>query len=70
MPLLKWFRNELSSDINNKWLNEEQMADQGVFNINEVIRIKKKLQSSDPGDVQYDIWKLIVFQNWYNKYFG
>ena len=70
MPLLKWFRNELSSDINNKWLNEEQMADQGVFNIDEVRRIKKKLQSSDPGDVQYDIWKLIVFQNWYNKYFG
>lgn len=70
VPLLKWFRNELSSDINNKWLNEEQMADQGVFNIDEVRRIKKKLQSSDPGDVQYDIWKLIVFQNWYNKYFG
>lgn len=70
VPLLKWFRNELKSKIDNHWLNPEQIAAQGIFNVKEIDRIKKQLMSNNPGDVQYDIWKLIVFQNWYNKYFG
>ena len=68
VPLLKWFRNDLNDRINNEWLNSDHISDQGIFDSESVDMLKKQLFKKDPGDVQLDIWKMIVFQHWYKKY--
>jgi asparagine synthase (glutamine-hydrolysing) len=70
VPLLKWFRNELFSLINDDLLNDDFVADQNIFNISETKKLKTRLQSNNPGDVHAQIWGLIVFQYWWKKYFN
>jgi len=67
VPLLTWFRTELKSTID-ELLDENYLEAQKLINPAEVIRLKLKLASSDPGDSVARIWALIVFQNWYKKY--
>lgn len=69
VPLLKWFRNELWEMIDKDLLSESFVKEQGVFNYEEILRLKKKIFSSVPEDSAAKIWALIVFQNWWKKYF-
>jgi len=69
VPLLKWFRNEMRSTIENDLLRDSFIKEQGIFDVKEVRKLKKKLFSSNPGDVHARIWGLIVFQHWWKKYF-
>jgi asparagine synthase (glutamine-hydrolysing) len=68
VPLLKWFRNEMRSLINDDLLSEEFITQQGVFEYIEIDKLKRQLFSSNPGDVHARIWGLIVFQWWWKKY--
>lgn len=70
VPLLSWFNNELKSVITEKLLNEEFIREQGLFNVQEVQRMKTKLFSRHPGEMAGRIWALLVFQHWYKKYFA
>ena len=70
VPLLKWFRSELKSMITDDLLSDEFIIDQGLFDLNEIKTIKRKLFSNDPGEVHARIWGLIVFQSWWKKYFA
>jgi asparagine synthase (glutamine-hydrolysing) len=70
VPLLKWFRTALKDKIELDYLNDEFVAAQGIFDVQEVKKLKEQLLSSNPGDVHARIWGLIVFQHWYKKYFG
>ncbi len=70
VPLLKWFRNELKSLIENDLLNDSFIEQQGIFDVNEIKRIKAKLYSNNPEDAHAQIWALIVFQYWWKKYFS
>jgi len=70
VPLLKWFRNELFSLINDDLLNDDFIAGQNIFRISETKKLKTRLQSNNPGDVHAQIWGLIVFQYWWKKYFN
>lgn len=69
VPMLKWLRNELKPLINDELLSQKNVEDQGIFFYPEVDRLKKQLYSSNPGDVHARIWGLVVFQNWYKRYF-
>jgi asparagine synthase (glutamine-hydrolysing) len=69
VPLLKWFRNELSSLINDDLLSDKFIAEQNIFNLNFIQQLKKQLHSNNPGDAAANIWALIVFQWWWKKYF-
>ena len=69
VPLLKWFRKELRAKIENDWLNDVFIADQKIFNVLEVQQLKKQLWSNNPGDAAATVWAIIVFQNWWKKYF-
>jgi asparagine synthase (glutamine-hydrolysing) len=60
----KGFEVPLVDDLLSKKFIEEQ----GIFNYTEIEKLKKKLFSSNPGDVHARIWGLIVFQNWWKKY--
>ena len=70
VPLLKWFRNELKSLIEDDLLNDAFVEQQGIFDVNEIKSIKTKLYSNNPEDAHAQIWALIVFQYWWKKYFN
>lgn len=69
VPLLNWFRKELKDDLERMIFNRERIEAQGIFDYNEITRIKKKLNSYNPGDIHILAWSLYVFQNWYDRYF-
>lgn len=68
VPLLKWFRTDLKNLIEKELLSEDFIIEQGVFNYNEILKIKKHLFSSNPDESVARIYGLIVFQYWYKKY--
>ncbi|TRX56157.1 asparagine synthase (glutamine-hydrolyzing) [Fulvivirga sp. M361] len=70
VPILKWFREEMSWMIKNDLLADEFIKDQGIFDVKETRQLKRKLFSSNPGDVHARIWGLIVFQSWWKKTIG
>ncbi|MFL5763426.1 MAG: asparagine synthase (glutamine-hydrolyzing) [Bacteroidia bacterium] len=67
VPLLKWFRTDLRSMITEELLSEEFIRQQGLFNPDEVKKIKSQLFSHDPNDAVEKVWALIVFQYWWKK---
>jgi asparagine synthase (glutamine-hydrolysing) len=67
VPLLKWFRKELRPMIEENLLQDGFVEEQGVFDIDEIRKLKKQLFSNNPGDVHARIWGLIVFQNWWKR---
>jgi asparagine synthase (glutamine-hydrolysing) len=69
VPLLKWFRNELKSLIEDDLLNDKFIAEQNIFNLPYIQQLKQQLNSNNPGDAAANIWALIVFQWWWKKYF-
>lgn len=70
VPLLKWFRKEMKGKIVDDLLADHFIGQQGVFDVKAIRKLKKKLFSSNPGDVHAQIWGLIVFQSWWKKYIG
>jgi asparagine synthase (glutamine-hydrolysing) len=68
VPLLKWFRKEMRSLIENDLLAKSTIDEQGIFNSTETEKLKRQLFSSSPGDVHARIWGLLVFQWWWKKF--
>jgi len=50
-------------------LNEKFIKEQGIFDFEEILKLKLKLFSNNPGDATARIWGLAVFQYWWKKYF-
>ncbi len=68
IPLLGWFRKELWGLINDDLLQKDFVAEQGIFNVDAIEQLKKKLHSNNPEDSHATIWALIVFQHWWKKH--
>ena len=68
VPLLDWFRGSWRSRIDNEYLAEDFIKEQGLFDLAAISRIKGKLFSNDPGDSVATVWALIVFQHWWKRY--
>jgi asparagine synthase (glutamine-hydrolysing) len=68
VPLLKWFQSDLRETIENKWLNDKEIEAQGIFNLDAVKELKRKVFSNSPGDSVARVWGLIAFQHWYKKH--
>ena len=69
VPLLKWFRTDLHSMISNDLLRDEFIEEQGIFNSEEIKKLKTQLFSANPNDAVEKVWALIVFQYWWKKTF-
>jgi asparagine synthase (glutamine-hydrolysing) len=67
VPLLRWFRNELKSLIEDDLLQQDFINHQGIFNFKEIEKLLKQLNSGSPGEAPARIWGLIVFQYWWKK---
>jgi len=68
VPLLKWFRTGLRSLIEDDLLSEQLIDRQGLFCYQEIAELKRRLFSSNPGEIEARIWGLIVFQYWWKKH--
>jgi asparagine synthase (glutamine-hydrolysing) len=68
VPMLKWLRKEMKSLMEDDLLSEKFILEQGIFDYPSVAQLKKRLFSSNPGDVHARIWALVVFQWWWKKY--
>ena len=68
VPLLSWMRKELNGVINNELLSDQLVADQGLFEVEAINSLKRKLHSRNPEDSPARIWGLLVFQKWWQRY--
>ena len=68
VPLLDWFRSSWRSRIEQMYLADDFIKEQGLFDSVVISRIKGKLFSNDPGDSVATVWALIVFQHWWRRY--
>ncbi|MFL5729503.1 MAG: asparagine synthase (glutamine-hydrolyzing), partial [Cytophagaceae bacterium] len=67
VPMLKWMRRELRSWID-EMLDEKTILEQGIFDPEEIRKMKARLHSSNPEDSHARIWGLLVFQHWWKMY--
>ena len=68
VPLLKWFRGPLSSEIKSNYLDKDFIIAQNIFNWATIEQTLKKLNSSNPEDSAATTWALVVFQHWWKKW--
>jgi asparagine synthase (glutamine-hydrolysing) len=64
VPLRKWFRQDLSSYLEEKVIQRDMLEAQGIFNPDAINRLYGQLHSKDPGDAHASIYALMVFQHW------
>ncbi|MCF8221121.1 MAG: asparagine synthase (glutamine-hydrolyzing) [Cryomorphaceae bacterium] len=67
VPLLSWFRGSWKNRIENDYLSDDFIKEQGLFDVESIQRIRRKLFSVDPGDSVATTWALIVFQHWWKR---
>ena len=65
VPMLKWFKTDLRSMITNELLDDKFIEEQGIFNLDEIKKLKAQLFSTNSNDAVEKVWALIVFQYWY-----
>ena len=70
VPLLKWFKGPLASEIKSNYLDKDFIIEQNIFNWKTVEATLKKLNSSNPEDSAATTWALVVFQHWWKKWFA
>ncbi|WP_424963339.1 asparagine synthase (glutamine-hydrolyzing) [Ekhidna sp.] len=68
VPMLSWMKNELNASINEVVFDQEFLDMQGIFDSSQVMKLKEKLHSQNPGDVHSTLWTIYVFQVWYKKW--
>lgn len=65
-PLDKWFKNELK-DLVIEYVSEDTIKNQGVFNVDEVIKMRDDYLSGKKVSHR-KMWNILLFQLWYNKW--
>lgn len=68
LPLKSWLCGQLKEKIENDWLREEKIIEEGLLNPTVVSNLKNQLFSSNPGDSAAKVWALIVFEHWLQHY--
>ncbi len=66
VPVDRWMRHELR-ELFEEVLSLKKIEEQGVFNVDEIRRLKDAYLKNEITDV-YRIWYIFVFQLWYNKW--
>lgn len=69
VPLLKWLRKDLKGLIKDDLFSKKFIEEQGIFNYNEIRKLKSRLFTLSPGDVHARVWGLVVFQWWWKRMF-
>lgn len=67
VPLLKWFRNELSGFIHSEIISKEFLLEQNIFNPTYVEGLWNKVNSKSPDDAAANLYAIIIFNSWYKR---
>ena len=67
VPLGDWFKGPLEEKID-VLLSKRAINDIGILNYEKVKGIIDRSRSNNPGDSNYLIWSMLVFQQWMAKY--
>ena len=68
VPIYRWLKTDLSPLIS-KYLSEEYISNQGVFNYAQLRKLLKEFDASDENPLLTKIvWHILVFQLWHEKY--
>jgi asparagine synthase (glutamine-hydrolysing) len=51
-------------------VNEAFIREQGLFRIERINHAVSRLFSSNPGDAHFEIWTILVFQQWYKSFWA
>ncbi len=70
VPMLEWMRGPLKERLFNDLLSESHIRTQGLFNYEEILRLRRQLFSVRPGDAPARLYALLVFQTWWRKHFN
>jgi len=65
---MRWFRSELASLIKDELLSDKFVEEQRIFETSAIQNLKKQLFSNNPGDIQAQVWALVVFQSWWKRW--
>lgn len=66
-PLMHWFGGPLRTLLD-ELLHRERLGDEGIFDPEAVISLRRRMASKSPGDSPHTLWALLVFQYWKAKY--
>lgn len=50
-------------------VHEDFIIEQGIFDLQSIRKSISKLFSNNPGDAHFEVWAILVFQQWYKQYF-
>ncbi len=67
VPLQQWLRYDLRH-LTERYLNQDFLENQCIFQNTEVQALLKQLHSNNPGDAAARVWGLLTFNCWYAKY--
>lgn len=68
VPMLHWMKNELLAELDDYVFDRDHLEAQSIFKSTEIMDLRSKLFSRNPGDVHVIIWTIYIFQNWYRRY--
>jgi asparagine synthase (glutamine-hydrolysing) len=66
VPLMEWFRNELK-ELFYEYLDEERLKKEGIFNVNEVIKLRNNYLNGKNDNIR-KLWNILMFQMWYERW--
>lgn len=66
IPIDRWLMTDLKDKVN-EYLDEQVIEAQGIFNVQDVLRLKKAFYSGKK-ELAQKIWYLLMFQMWYRKW--
>lgn len=68
VPLQKWMKTSLKPMLDN-YLSADFIKQQGIFNYDEIKKIRISLDSGNAGEATARLWALLVFQYWWKNKF-
>ena len=68
VPMASWLQNPLSEYVN-YYLSQENVKKAGVFTVKYTEKMKSNFQKN-PAYFEFEIWKLLQFYMWYEKWIG
>jgi asparagine synthase (glutamine-hydrolysing) len=69
VPVGKLLKNELK-DLLDFYINKERIEKEGIFDVNEVLKLKRRFLNSNSYYDEQNIWNLLVFELWYEEWFS
>jgi asparagine synthase (glutamine-hydrolysing) len=68
VELMPFFKNKFWGPINDLYLNDHLIKEQGLFDLKTIQNLKNQIKNGSAKDIQSLVWSLITFQNFWLKF--